>query len=95
MIKYIVITGEKLFRSLLIQETRKSIIGRMTSAIINVFSDSSTNEVENFEISSPYNFKVLHHVQVNPESSIILLFKYEIMNNDKFVNCAIQQDFFP
>eukprot|EP01036_Dinobryon_divergens_P032555 gene32555-42171_t len=41
----------------------------MTSAIINAFSDSSANEVENFEISSPYNFKVLHHVQADPHSS--------------------------
>ena len=36
----------------------------MTSAIINVFADNSSNAADNFEISSPYNFKHTHHVQV-------------------------------
>ena len=39
-------------------------MGRVISTIVNAFTDNSTADVENFEISSPYNFKHTHHVQV-------------------------------
>lgn len=51
------------------QQKRKSIFGKVTSAILNVFGTEEAAPAPNFEISSPYNFKHTHHVQADPHSS--------------------------
>lgn len=47
---------------------RRSVFQKVTSAIRNVFGGDEAAP-QNFEISSPYNFKHHAHVQIDPHSS--------------------------